>query len=94
MNVKELVDHIEEQITHKDAREPNAKWIVGELKKYLVGKENCQWCGARVEGKVLVELDDDWKVELCQSCAWDYVNGNFDAIKKKVKDFKEDMKES
>lgn len=84
-NIKELIDHIEEQMNHNDAREPSCKWITSELKKYLISKESCQWCEARVEGKVLIELDDDCKVEVCQACAWDYVKGNFDAIKKKIK---------
>lgn len=83
-NIRELVQHIEEQIAHKDAREPGAQWIVDELKKYLVGKESCQWCGIKIEGKVLIDLDDNWKADVCQTCAWDYVNGNFDTIKKKI----------
>lgn len=39
MNIKELAKHLEEQISHKDAREPNASWCLNELKKYLEEKD-------------------------------------------------------
>ena len=39
MNIRELARHIEEQISHKDAREPNAQWVLNELKLYLEDKD-------------------------------------------------------
>jgi len=39
MIIRELVKHLEEQISHKDAREPNANWVLNELKKYLEEKD-------------------------------------------------------
>ena len=85
-NIKELIVHIEEQIAHEDAREPNAQWIVGELKKYLVGKESCQWCGLQVDDKVMVEMGDDMTFQVCQACALDYAKENYEKIKTKIKE--------
>ncbi len=59
MDIKSLIEHIERQIERKDASEPNAQWVVNELKKYLQSKDivsdmimndelrkiaNCEWC--------------------------------------------------
>lgn len=39
MNIKELVKHLEGQMSHNDAREPACLWITNELKKYLEEKD-------------------------------------------------------
>jgi hypothetical protein len=58
------------------------------MEKELSKIDACQWCLVPSSDKVLIDLDDDDRYFVCQKCAIDFVNGNFDSIKRKIKELK------
>jgi len=95
MSIRELVEHIEGQIAYRDAREPNAQWIVNKLKRYLEEKDNisealdkvtrCQWCDMPKESNLKVEIDGCGKFSVCEICFNLYLGNRYDELMSRIK---------
>jgi len=94
-SIRELVKHLEDQMAHKDAREPNCKWITGELKKYLEKKDmigeillsqtTCQWCSNPRKGRHSVHMENFGSFPVCETCFNLYLKADFEKLKFRIK---------
>jgi hypothetical protein len=88
------VEHLEEQMSHKDAREPNCKWITEQLKKYLEKKDiigevilnqtHCRWCSLPRKGRHAVHMENFGSFPVCEECFNLYLKADFDELKSRV----------
>lgn len=49
---------------------------------------DCQWCGSKAKETVLIEMDKYNKYQVCRKCSEEYLRGDFDAIKDKIRKLK------
>jgi uncharacterized protein with PIN domain len=65
MDIKELVKHLEGQMSHNDAREPGCRWITDELKKYLEEKDASAFMD---EGSLIDDILFKRETSRCEWC--------------------------
>ncbi|MGD9381626.1 MAG: hypothetical protein PVI03_04205 [Candidatus Thorarchaeota archaeon] len=94
MDIRSLVKHLEEQMAHKDAREPNCLWITNELKKYLEHKDiigetilnqtTCQWCILPRKGRHAVHMESFGSFPVCEVCFDLYLKADYEQLKSRI----------
>ena len=94
-DIRNLVKHLEEQIAHKDAREPSCDWITGKLKKYLDEKDTiseiilnetvCKWCSLPRKGRHAVHMESFGSFPVCEECFDLYLKADFEELKVRIK---------
>jgi len=94
-SIASLVKHLEEQMAHRDAREPACLWITNELKKYLEKKDligevmlnqtTCQWCSFPRKGRHAVHMENFGSFPVCEECFDLYLKADFEELKVRIR---------
>lgn len=94
MDIRSLLKHLEEQMAHSDAREPNCRWIADKLKEYINSKDdigelvtkarNCEWCNLPRDSFLTVDLNECGKFGVCNECFNLYLFGEYGQLKTRI----------
>lgn len=94
-SIMELLRHLDEQMAHKDSREPSCAWIADELRKYLEQKDTitevilsqttCQWCDNPRKGRHAVHMESFGSFPVCEECFNLYLKSDYNELKDRIR---------